>query len=309
MKKLLSAFLSISVFAAVIPMNLNAIYEESIGCNYPGYLEIENDVLPFLPREEGELYFLNPNGYELVKCTPLREVAALNLAEGVEYTDFYDVLPELREIMKEKGSELYLRDGLFDYDLYLETDENITINDAKIIYDFLNQRNLIDEFGMMKNRYSVQEYYFSAIASYCIEDMEKLEEYIKEKQLNCHIELSEVYDNTIVVVPDSDDSLDKRVLLADQIYNDCNLKFWSVSPNENTENSSYVDMHNNIVGDANDDKELGVADVVTIMQSIADPDNNKLTDQGWYNADITGDGDGITAEDALAVKMKLIDLG
>ena len=55
---------------------------------------------------------------------------------------------------------------------------------------------------------------------------------------------------------------------------------------------------------------------VLIMQSIANPDKygekgtdvNHITEQGSKNADITGENDGITNADALAIQKKLLKL-
>ena len=69
-------------------------------------------------------------------------------------------------------------------------------------------------------------------------------------------------------------------------------------------------------GDANCDGELSMADAVLIMQSISNPDKygekgtdeHHITEQGKKNADITGENDGITNADALAIQKKLLKL-
>ncbi|MDE6501024.1 MAG: glycoside hydrolase [Ruminococcus sp.] len=63
-------------------------------------------------------------------------------------------------------------------------------------------------------------------------------------------------------------------------------------------------------GDANTDGNINISDAVLIMQSISNPSEYKLSEQGKKNADIV-DGDGITNTDALAIQMaeaKLISL-
>ncbi len=59
-------------------------------------------------------------------------------------------------------------------------------------------------------------------------------------------------------------------------------------------------------GDANCDGQVDMADVVFIMQSLANPDKYKLTDIGRENADM--DGDGVTVADAQAIQSKLLGL-
>ena len=55
-------------------------------------------------------------------------------------------------------------------------------------------------------------------------------------------------------------------------------------------------------GDTNCDNDVTIADTVLIMQNIANPDEYKITLQGMANADVTGDGDGITLSDAFVIQ-------
>jgi hypothetical protein len=78
--------------------------------------------------------------------------------------------------------------------------------------------------------------------------------------------------------------------------------------NTSSPNFSYDDV--TLWGDANCDNETNMADAVLIMQTIANPDKYKLTDQGKTNADVSTPGSGITNKDALAIqkyKLGLID--
>lgn len=63
-----------------------------------------------------------------------------------------------------------------------------------------------------------------------------------------------------------------------------------------------------LLGDANEDGEVSLADAVLIMQSLSNPDIFRLTPQGKANADIYGDGDGVTAMDALQIQKIMIGL-
>ena len=59
-----------------------------------------------------------------------------------------------------------------------------------------------------------------------------------------------------------------------------------------------------------------MSDVVIIMQALANPnkyglngsDRNHITQQGWANADVHRKGNGVTANDALAIQKKLLGL-
>lgn len=71
------------------------------------------------------------------------------------------------------------------------------------------------------------------------------------------------------------------------------------------ESIEYFDV---VIGDANNDGELSIADAVSIMQAVGNPDQYILTPQGKYNADISTPGNGLTNNDALAVQKKLLGL-
>ena len=81
-------------------------------------------------------------------------------------------------------------------------------------------------------------------------------------------------------------------------------------------NIFYTFYNRSVLGDANCDGELSMADAVLIMQSLANPDKygengtaeTHITEQGKKNADITGENDGITNADALAIQKKLLKL-
>ncbi len=57
-----------------------------------------------------------------------------------------------------------------------------------------------------------------------------------------------------------------------------------------------------LAGDANEDGEVNISDAVLIMQAIANPEEFELTWQGIANADVYGDGDGVTLMDALTIQ-------
>ena len=61
-------------------------------------------------------------------------------------------------------------------------------------------------------------------------------------------------------------------------------------------------------GDANSDGKKDMADVVFIMQALANPDKYKLSVIGRFNADINSTGDGVTLMDAQAIQDSLLGL-
>ncbi len=63
-----------------------------------------------------------------------------------------------------------------------------------------------------------------------------------------------------------------------------------------------------IMGDANCDGNVSLADAVAIMQSLANPDKYALSAQGKINGDVSGNNDGITNNDALTIQRQLLGL-
>ena len=60
-----------------------------------------------------------------------------------------------------------------------------------------------------------------------------------------------------------------------------------------------------VYGDANADGKVDVADVVAVASYVGSAENNKLSDEGLKNADVQSVGDGVTANDALAIQQYL----
>lgn len=58
-------------------------------------------------------------------------------------------------------------------------------------------------------------------------------------------------------------------------------------------------------GDANNNGELDISDVVTIAAYVGNSEKNTLSEQGIANADVHSHGDGITAGDALKIQQYL----
>ncbi len=69
-----------------------------------------------------------------------------------------------------------------------------------------------------------------------------------------------------------------------------------------------IELIRKLAGDANDDETLSLADAITILQVVGNPDKYRLTNPGKSKADIVGNGDGITNADALAIQKKLLNL-
>lgn len=198
------------------------------------------------------------------------------------------------------------------YRPYSEVRKNdISIDNAHELYDFLDKNSAINSFNFIEyaatpgiTNFGLTTYFdYSETGVY-----DKIEQYISEKNLNCHIK-QHYGKKEFKVIPDNELSVREHYSLAEQIYNDLGISSNLLIPETaNVSEDIVIDMHNNIDGDANDDGELSLADAVSIMQTIGNPDEYTLTPQGKFNADIAGNYDGITNMDALAVQKKLLNL-
>ncbi len=63
----------------------------------------------------------------------------------------------------------------------------------------------------------------------------------------------------------------------------------------------------NLYGDANCDGKVEIADATLILQFLTNKDEYSLTEQGMRNADVVGNSDGVTAQDALVIQQ--VDAG
>ena len=118
------------------------------------------------------------------------------------------------------------------------------------------------------------------------------------------------------IVDDSDFDITKagtyRILIGKNSDDNSGNNTFTV---EVVEDASSVDIK---YGDANCNGSVDLGDAVLIMQSIANPDKygekgtapEHITAEGKKNSDVTGNGDGVTSADALAIQkfmLKLID--
>ena len=75
-----------------------------------------------------------------------------------------------------------------------------------------------------------------------------------------------------------------------------------------TTTTTTLPVASGIAGDANDDGGVDMADVVIIMQSLANPNKYQLTAAARINADVNNRGNGITTSDALSIQRYLLGI-
>ena len=198
---------------------------------------------------------------------------------------------------------------------------NITLSKSREIYDTIIKNAEISKFDFRTRSISTISHQGSITYYHNVneETRELLSNYVSENLPDCHIE-EQFFDNSswsdvipnelnITVVPNENISVEEHYEIANKIYKNTGLWPYTDCSEYTDDISGYtIDMHNNIDGDANNDGELSIADAVYIMQAVGNPDEYALTPQGKFNADISGNYDGLTNSDALAVQKKLLNL-
>lgn len=104
--------------------------------------------------------------------------------------------------------------------------------------------------------------------------------------------------------PDDEYKINFWFLDTDQ-FTDCenNLSMQEHAFKTSQDCSIVVGLSPSLMGDANNDNSVDIADVVAIASYVSDSKTNTLSEQGIANADVHSRGNGINASDALAVQQ------
>ncbi|MDE6426232.1 MAG: dockerin type I repeat-containing protein [Ruminococcus sp.] len=152
------------------------------------------------------------------------------------------------------------------------------------------------------------------------EDVVSLTKYLSDNNIPYTEEIYSEYthiDLTRVIYKDEENeslyTSDEYFQLLQKIKEDTGFVQMIVSPNEAIRIKDVTDVENilpepTLLGDANEDGKVTIADAVLIMQALSNPNDFQLTPQGIANADIVGDGDGVTVMDALRIQEMEINM-
>lgn len=240
--------------------------------------------------------------FEPVAITPFpdRDIAGLEYPNTLGNKEYID------------GKEYYLMKGVHGRD--------------REICNFLKDEGLITDYVFTQAMYSKEDVWFDQILHFGLytdaakANAKKAADYLAENDIAVPVYYTTDYYGEISVVDSADDakymkletpedmSLEEQLDIALDIYNKFGLCQYGISPDlAYMAGGKTIDLYNAVVGDANNDGEVGIADATLILQSIANADKYILSPQGAYNADVNGSGD-VTALDALEVQKIDADL-
>lgn len=341
MKKLTSLLLSVMTCAASLSaLNSNAICQFIDADNIESLLEDWTLIEERYGSMNDSLFMRDSSELLLVSNNRSDPYIAIHCHGDMEYSEIKEIISEVNSDGEYKS---YYQNGapkngvksiviIIKSYVDSETQEvrEITLNDAKKIYETFKEKGLtdnecFDDCKFIPANYISSPGYFgriwgTTITTYDIENKEILEKYINDNDLNCHLEeIHHVYEggipeyqgellwSEVKVVPDYEISQTEHYELYRQIEEDTGLSNdWYILESSETLSAGDVDLHNNIVGDVNGDGKMDMSDAVLIMQSCSNPDKYQLTAQAIYNADFNNDG--ITNEDALTIQKILLEI-
>ncbi len=336
-KKLLSMLMASMITAGTMST-------VSAGAWYYGsdFDSIDNDLNNFfvIPKSETELfgqsYMTNrsPNGTYYISKTDCNmtllisetESSSLNFWVSAD-TDVEKIKKIITEIYPEaivykgnRNDEKWIEICARGYEDKLAFEEArnkyISLDDTKKIYNEVSEITEIKRFNYYNKSIEAIPctHYLTAYYDLTMDGVrEEIDAYLAGNHRDWYInhDYDPMNSHYFSVVPKEEASPLEHYNIANEIYKLTEMIPLSASNNFEIGYGSgdvSVDLHNNIKGDANDDGELNLADAVMIMQSVYNPKYATFTHQGKYNADVTGDYDGITNKDALTIQRQLLGL-
>lgn len=342
MKKLISTLMALSlILTSMVALSSNAtvyIYDSEQDSIPEDYSPIDADIARryfshWNGVEKYERFYANEDATHLIASRQLSSIVVFNLEDGASANDVRDaVWAYCREnetdlkYTAEKRVLYGLVEEDYEYEIYTygqgtlgESEYSVKLDDAKKICKILKEKNLISGFKYVNRN---QIHYLDAwymdypLTSRFVQksDLEKYysiqDDFAKNfPDYEMKIEEGE-YENAVVqfIPPNENASVEEIMEFSAKIneaYGEkiCGGTFFSPTSLGTSDSlGSSIDMYNAVLGDANCDGFVTIADSTLILQSLTNHDEYSLSEQGRYNADVIGDLDGVTALDALEIQ-------
>ena len=338
MKKSLAGIIASAMAATAMlaPMSANAFSidgdNDALSMATKGYTEVYDIdffdwTFHFNEKSDDYRVFVNEDGTHFRTFNRIDGAhdVHITLADGVSKEDVENALYEKYSENYEKVQfwlESYRREPVQSYYIMRNcTHSSITIQEAMEYLEFLKEQKLINSGKLLTNEYAGKDILSSSsrrgLMTYQIIDGEAdlygtLCDYVEKNLVGYKVETTDQIEERRWVELVSLDgksldeiSLDEKLEISRNIYEATHLEpdlyWWQSGVTVGGEEG--IDVVNALKGDANCDGKVTVADSVAILQNIGNKDKYPITAQGKYNADITGNHDGLTAADAYELQV------
>ena len=192
---------------------------------------------------------------------------------------------DARRIRDILGNEAGAVDIIFSDDVNSPSNGNIDLCEFTFSYDYYAHKTKEER------------------AELFVEIKQQVEDFVAEMGFDVTVS----GESFVFVRPNEDISVAEMAEITGQIDNHFDeIVVYEMWQCDASESFGGIDLMNAVDGDSNCDEEMDMADVVFIMQSLANPNKYQITKQGSFNADL--DGNGLTVGDAQAIQEQLLGL-
>lgn len=348
MKKLISTLTALTLtLSSMIALSSNAaifIYDLEQDSIPEGYSPIDADIARryfgnWSEVQKYERFYATEDATHLIASRQLSSIVVFDLADGVSIGDVQSVVwaycRENETDLKYTAAKRVLTGFIetdYEYEIYTygqgtlgESEYSVKLDDAKKICKILKEKNLISGFKYVNRN---QKMYFDAVyndypltthvlQSSDVKKFSIFKDYVIENVVDCEVRVEDLErGNQLIqfIPPNENASVEEIMDFAATINEACGDYIchgtYTSPASLNVADNANIDMYNAVLGDANCDGFVTIADSTLILQSLTNKDEYSLTEQGKYNADVYGNLDGISASDALEIQKldaKVID--
>lgn len=340
MKKLISTLTALTLtLSSMIALSSNAavfIYDpdsDEYQDILNNYTLIDTDIAKnYFKNFKFDNFYSNETGTRLISTRQLSSNVIFALADGASENDVRDLVWEYcadNATDLSYTSKKRIVTGFIEPDYKYEIltygqgsssgpEYSVKVEDAKNLCKILKEKNLISGFKYV-NRNQIK--YFDAmnldypLTSHHVQKSELEKYYSIQDDLaknfpDYKMQIKELENESVIVQfipPNENASVEEIMEFATKINEDygegiCGAEFMSpASLGDSNGSGDSIDMYNAVIGDANCDGAVTIADSTLILQALTNRDEYSLSTQGGYNADVCGN-DGITASDALEIQ-------
>lgn len=318
-KRIITLASVLAVSMSAIPYSASALYTQTNGIELHEGWSFCND---FAVLQGGgyDKITVDSSGQSYRGYKKIDDVIVFKPADGVDISEINAVLAELNE--NYHASSRSLLSDYSDFKCMIEAEGGISSTDAKNIINAVKDKALIKDAVYLNERYEMKmiNVYLNCYSGFKFETADGTEisyadmvmDYLKNNDISDIMidnSLTENKYNTskdlYLKFPDSL-SRDEKMAVAEKIFNETGAYPDATELTSANNVSAEIKLLDFIDGDANNNGKLELSDAIMVMQAVGNPDEFVLDVQQKFNADISGNGDGVTNMDALEIQQRLL---